>query len=171
MSPGDCFSNTGTALICFHNLPGLSAGARRSAGVKARLRLRRAGRRPVKAAIFEFSPRLSGSNDRVEVSTRLPARGISKRCNIAAFPRCINELDLTSKEKQVTGVQHLEVGPDQTGQRLDNFLMSALKGVPPCGGVPHDPHRSGAGQWWSLQTSAAAGTGGSGTGAASAHPQ
>jgi 23S rRNA pseudouridine955/2504/2580 synthase len=32
--------------------------------------------------------------------------------------------------QQTAGVQHLTVDPDSSGQRLDNFLLRELKGIP-----------------------------------------
>ena len=59
-----------------------------------------------------------------------PARGFPERCNITAFLRSINELAVMSKKNSNSGVHTVTVDNNRGGQRLDNFLLNQLKGVP-----------------------------------------
>ena len=55
---------------------------------------------------------------------------------IAAMIKCFNSIKIviiagmTTTAPQTPSVQLLEVSPEYAGQRIDNFLLARLKGVP-----------------------------------------
>jgi len=57
-------------------------------------------------------------------------RGVPRPCNITAFSRSINELPLKPKENPKLEARHVQVPPERAGQRIDNYLLAQLKGVP-----------------------------------------
>src|SRR5262244_2567261 len=50
--------------------------------------------------------------------------------NIAGHTKCINGLRLKLEPKSSPGARYVVVGEGEDGQRIDNFLLRELKGVP-----------------------------------------